>query len=123
MLTREQILSKTQLRIQKVHIDEWEGDVYVRCLTGAERDQFEEAQLIRQKDKKRGTTSFDLELTNVRARLVVLGVCDENGLRTFRDEDVDAISKLSSGALSYLYNVIASLSGITDEDVEDLIKN
>lgn len=123
MLTREQILQKKGYKIQVVNIPEWEGDVYVRGLTAGERDQFEESNLIRDKDKKRGLTTYDVRVADTRARLVVMAVCDEKGNRLFTDDDIEAVSSLSSAAVSKLYSVAAALSGITDDDLEDLLKN
>jgi hypothetical protein len=123
LLTREAFLSKTQLRIEKVNLPRSEDYVFVRGLTGAERDEFENANLIRERDKKRGTLSFDVRMENVRSTLVVKGLCTEQGLRLLSDEDVDEVSKLPADVVSHLYSVIAALSGITDEDVQDLIKN
>ena len=41
MLTREQILGSDDLKRQTVAVPEWGGDVFVRMLTGGERDAFE----------------------------------------------------------------------------------
>jgi hypothetical protein len=122
-MSREQILSLSDLQIQKVYVPEWKMDVHVRSLSGSERDQFEEANLIRERNRKSGMMNFDVRLANSRARLVSLTCCDEKGVRLFQDSDVEALGKKNSAALSLLYNVAASLSGITDEDLEDLLKN
>lgn len=122
MLTREQILSISDLKTQKVFVPEWNDFVYVRGLSGQERDQFEEGNLVRDRDKK-GAISYDVRLENARARLVVLTACDENGHRIFHDSDIEALGKKSASAITLLYNVAASLSGMTNEDLEDLLKN
>lgn len=122
LLTREAFLSKTALRVEKVQIPGSDDFVYVRGLTGAERDQFEESNLIRERNKK-GALNFDVRMANVRSTLVVKGLCNEQGTRLLTDDDVEAVSKLPAAVIAHLYNVIASLSGITDDDVEDLLKN
>jgi hypothetical protein len=123
MLTREQILSSQDRKIQKVTVPEWGGDVYVRSLSGAERDQFEEGNLIREKDRKRGFVSLDIRIQDAKTRLVALSVCDEAGTRLFSDADVEALSKKNSAAIARLSGVASALSGITDENLEDLLKN
>lgn len=123
MLTREQFLSVPALRVQKVYLPERQDYVFVRELTGAERDQFEASNLIKDRDKKRGTMTYDVRMENARARLVVMGLCDENGTRLLQEADMDAVGRMGAGVITRLYNVIASLSGITDDDLEDLLKN
>lgn len=123
MMTRDQILSVSDLKIEKVFVPEWGDHVYVRGLSGQERDEFEEGNLVRNRDQKRGTMTYDVRLANARARLVTLAVCDEHGNRLFFESDVDAIGKKSASAITRLYNVATRLSGMTDEDLEDLLKN
>lgn len=123
MLTKDQILSTSDLQIQKVFVPEWKDHVFVRSLSGKERDQFEEAGLIRGRDHKRGIATYDVRMENARARLVVMTCCDEAGTRIFADDDVEALGKKNAGALALLYNVAASLSGITAEDLGDVLKN
>lgn len=123
MLTRDQILKFEDRKLQKVDVPQWGDFVYIRSLTGSERDEFEEANLVRTRDRKRGTMSYDVRLQNAKVRLIAMTACDEQGNRIFNDEDVEALGKKNSAAISLLYNVSASLSGITDEDVEELLKN
>ena len=73
MLTKEQILGVKDLIIREVEMPEWGGSVYVRGLTGSERDAFE-ASVIEQ----RGKTNR-VNMINVRAKLLVLTICDKDG--------------------------------------------
>lgn len=120
-LTRDQILSASDSKTEKVHVPQWGGDVHVRSLTAAERDQWEEAQLER--SKKRGVESVSVRMANSRARLVAFTCCDEQGNRLFTDDDVARLSQKSAAAVVLVYNVAARLSGLTDDDIEDLAKN
>ena len=46
-LTRNEILAVDDLQTQKVDVPEWGGSVYVRGLTGSERDALE-ASIVKQ---------------------------------------------------------------------------
>lgn len=117
MLTREQILQANDIITEEVPVPEWGASVLVRGMTGAERDDFE-ASVLEQRGQK-----FHVKLKNARARLVALTVVDETGQRIFSDDDVAALGKKNAAALNRVYEVAARLSGITDEDVDELAKN
>ena len=117
MLTREQILQADDLTKELVHCPEWGGDVYVRTLTGEERDRFEGDMLLDPEEDQR--TRF----ANLRARLAVLALCDEKGMPLFFLHDLEALGKKSSIALDRVFDVARKLSGMRQEDVETLTKN
>jgi len=50
-------------------------------------------------------------------------VVDENGKRLFRYADVEALGQKSAAALDRIFDVAMSLSGMRDEEVEELIEN
>lgn len=121
MLNRTQILSASDRVIEKVDVPEWKGHVFVRSLTGAERDIFEDANLVRQ--QKRNTVKFDIRIRNAKAHLVVLAACDEAGEPIFEEKDVAVLSTKSAAAIDRIYDVAARLSGITKEVMDDLMGN
>ena len=114
MLTKEQILSADDLRREQVNVPEWGGSVFVRTLTGTDRDAFEQS-IIQNSER--------MDLANVRARMAVLCVVDEKGERLFADSDAQALGAKSSLALGRIFTVAQKLNGMTDADVEDLAKN
>lgn len=117
LLGKEAILGADDIRTQRVTVPEWGGDVMIRGLTGTERDRWE-AGLSVQRGKQRVPN-----LVNFRARLVVQCAVDETGQRIFHDGDIDALAGKSGSALDKLYEAAAKLSGISDEDVEELTKD
>ena len=117
LLTRDAILQVQDLPTEQVHIPEWGGDVLVRALTGAERDRFEQS-IVEQRGK-----NTRMNLQNIRAKLVALTVVDEQGNRIFKDEDVKWLGNKSAAALDRIFEVAQRLSGLRDEDVEELAKN
>jgi len=117
ILSRDDILKISDIKVEEVHVPEWGGYVYVRTLTAAERDKFEQ-DIIEIKGKQ------VLTKDNIRAKLVARAVCNpETKERIFTDKDVEALSKKSGAALSRIYNVAAKLSGLSDEDLGELAKN
>lgn len=117
LLSRDEILAADDLPRELVDVPEWGGAVYVRTLTGEERDAFE-AATVQSRGKR-----VDLNLRNIRARLVALAVVDEDGRRLFTDGDVAALGKKSAQALNTLFGVAQRLSGLTEADVEEMAKN
>lgn len=115
VLTREAILAADSLPKELVQVPEWGGDVYVRAMTGAERDSFE-ASFVGADGKVR-------KLDNIRAKLCALSICDEGGSRLFSDADIIALGKTSASALQRVFKVAQKLSGLGDDAVEELAKN
>jgi hypothetical protein len=108
LLTRDVILGAPELMPVRVDVPEMgEGAfVYVRGLTGLERDQWEAQTLL----KESGTGAE--RWVGRRAALVVRGVVDEQGNRIFTDADADRLNQKCSGLVDRLYRKIEELSGL-----------
>lgn len=117
LLTRDQILAVEDLKRETIDVPEWGGEVIVKSLTGAERDAFEDSVV-----KQRGKTR-ELNLRNARARLVSLSLIDESGSRLFSDGDVEALGRKSAAALDRVFAAAQRLSGLTENDIDELAKN
>ena len=116
MLDRNSILQMDDLPKEQLSVPEWGGDLWVRTLTGTERDAFEQS-MVQKKNKP--------NLNNVRARFAVLTICDEKGERLFTDNDAEALGKKSAAALDRVFEVAQRLNGFSDSDSEELssVKN
>jgi len=117
LLTRDAILAAPDMLTEEVPVPEWGGTVLVRGLTGTERDAFEE-EMITGKGKNR-----DVNLANFRARLIVKSVVDKGGKRLFTQADMVALGGKSAAAIQRVFQVAMRLSGMSEEDVEELTKN
>lgn len=113
ILGRDEILNAPDLPFVKVEVPEWGGAVFVRGLSGGERDEFETKIL--------GTKGSSLK--NARAKLVAMGTFDESGTLLFAESDVEALGKKSGKALDRLFSAIRKESGLLDADVMELVKN
>lgn len=114
ILTKDKILQVEDIQKELVNVPEWGGDVYVRGMTGAERDRFE-ASIVQMQGTER-----KLNMSNVRAKLASLTICDEQGQRLFNDADVAKLAEKSASALQRIFAVAQRLSGIGDDDVKEL---
>jgi hypothetical protein len=111
MLNREDILSKKDLKREKVFVPEWGGEVYVSEMTGTARDEWE--QKILSKDGHS-------HLVNARAKLVAATVVDEAGNRMFAKEgDIEALGNLSASALQRVCAISQEINGLTDRELLD----
>ena len=103
--------------IVRVEVPEWGGHVYVRGMSGLERDRFEAGSL-------KGTgRNQQLNLANMRARLVAASVCNADGERLFSESDANWLGEKSAKALNRVFDVAQRLAGLSDQDIEDLAGN
>lgn len=121
---KDAILGKEDTPTETVHISQWGMDVRVRGMIGDERDQFEISLMVdkplNRAERRKGGSSKELNLSNVRAKLCVRCIVDDAGNRVFGDEDAAALGKKSAAALDTIYEVAQRLSGISDDDVDEL---
>ena len=111
MLNRDDILNVVDLDVKEVKVPEWKGSVNVRGLTARERDSFE------------ASIGASANLDNLRARLVVLTLVDEEGKRIFKDSDAKALGDKNAEVVNRLFDVARQMSGMTDADVNELEGN
>ena len=91
MLNRDDILKVVDLDVKTVEVPEWNGSVNVRGLTARERDSFE------------ASIGQSANLDNLRARLVVLCLVDEEGKRIFKDSDANALGAKNAQVVNKLF--------------------
>ena len=88
--------------------------VRVRGMTGAERDAFE-ASCFEGRGKKRQFT-----MNNLRAKMVAFCCVDDAGKRLFTDDDAVQLGKVRADVIDQLFSVAQRLSGMSNEDVDEL---
>ena len=114
LLNREKIVTVKDSVSERVDVPEWGGHVFVRTLSGAERDTFEQDVLRLSK----GNRSID----NVRARFLILCLCDDKGATMFDRADIAILGSKSAKVLDSLFEVAQRLNGMGADDVEELAK-
>ena len=123
LLSKENLLAKEKLEIVKVVFDS--GDyVYVRQMTGHERDVFEQSLLKKNRDSKGTVISYEQATEDFRAKLAVVTLCNENGDAILEPKDYPALSRnMSAKRLEKIINTAQKLNAITEEDKEEIVKN
>ena len=123
LLDRTALLTKEVLKVEKVEFEN--GDfVYVRQMTGRERDTFEQSLLKKNRDSKGTVISYEQSTEDFRAKLAVVTVCDEAGKLVFTPLDYGTLSiNMSAKRLEKIVNEAQKLNAISEEDKEALVKN
>lgn len=116
-LTRDQILQVSDLVKELIPVPEWGGEVWVRGMTGTERDKFE-ATIVSMKGSK-----TSVNMSDIRSRIASLSICDEAGIALFSEKDIRDLGKKSAVALQRIFLVAQRLSGIGEQDVKEMVDN
>lgn len=106
-LNKAKILAADDNKLDKVNVPEWGGEVFLKVLSGTDRDAFEEAY-------------SEQKMKNFRSRFLVLTLCDEKGERLFTEAEVEELGKKSAVVLARLFDKAWSLNAFRNEDVEEL---
>lgn len=109
MTLREQILSKRECRRESIQIDGWEFPVFVKVMTGTERDQWE----IWWDELRKGDGR-----KHFRASLLIFTVVDADGAAVFQRTDLDAVGQLPSPAVERLHEAAFRLNRLGKEAAE-----
>ncbi len=117
ILKRDDIMKIQDLTFEEVDVPEWGGSVRIKMMTGSERDAYE-ASLYELKGQE-----VKMNRDDVRAKLLVKCLVDENNERLFTDAEIKMLGKKSAKVLDKLFTVAQRLNAMTDEDVKKLEKN
>ena len=110
MLTRDQILSADDRRLEEVQVPEWGGSIFVRVMSGRDRDKFEF-------DCQKGKEEVG-HVPDFRAKFVASIACDENGELLFSESDIEQLGSKSASALDRILNRGLELAGMDPDAVE-----
>lgn len=113
-LTAEEILAQDDIKTEDVEVPEWGALVTIRSLSGVERDRLESAMVT----EKGGSRTVNF--SNFRAKLIAASAVDTDGRHLFRQDQVEALGRKNSMALTRLFNVASRLSGYSQQDVTEL---
>lgn len=116
-LSADDILKAPDLRTQKLEVPEWGGHVYVRLMTGTERDEFEQ-EFVDLRTGKRGGS-----VKNIRAKFAARVMSDKDGRRLFTDKQIDQLGQKSAAALDRVFDMGLRLNGLAESDVQELAGN
>lgn len=110
---RDRILSVQDIQSERVYVPEWDVEVEVRSMTGAQR-----ARVL-----QGATVDGEVDLERLYPILLIETTYDpESGEQIFTPADRDALNSKNSGALERIAKVAMRLSGI-EPGAEDAAKN
>jgi len=107
-LTRESILARisTPLPRERVEVPEWDGVVWVKTMTIAEREEVGNALSLLPEGEKRDQA--------VKPLIVMAAMVDENGERLFPDfTTLEQVSQTSGAAIQRVFLVADRMNSVT----------
>lgn len=127
LLSVNDVFGADDVDIERVDCPEWGGHLFVRTISGAERDDFEmsiyDANERRKRQKGTGSSDRRVRQGNLRAMLVARCACNAEGTRIFKDSEVARLGEKSALVLDRLYDVAARLNGLTQADEDRLVED
>lgn len=113
-LSAEAILSAEDRPIEPMWVEEWQGHIFLRVMSGRDRDSFEAGCL-------NGTKP---NMLNVRAKLAALTICDQEGKPLFNDpQGIKSLGEKSGAVLDKIFERASSINHIGGKDIDELVGN
>lgn len=103
---------------ERVEVPELGGHVWIRAMTGRERDEWEIELIPLQRGGDRRAV-----LRNMRARLVARTACDAEGAPLFSPAQAEDLGAQNALVLDRLYDVAERLSGLRAADEREAAGN
>ncbi len=109
-----EIFAIDDIKQEDTYIPEWDTWILIRGLTGAGRDRYEESIM-----QGKGANQT-INAINARAKLVRLTAINPDGTLMFEPAHVAELGKKSAAVLQRLFDVARRLSGLSDDDMDEL---
>lgn len=114
-LSRAQILCTPDAGRLRVEVPEWDGYVWVHVMSGEERDAWE-MTIIKEGSKDESTE-------NMRAKLLVLTVRDDDGKPVFTSADISSLGKKDHRTLDHIIDQSKKINRMTPKSMGELEGN
>jgi hypothetical protein len=108
-LSKEQIVSATDVKTIDLDIPEWGGTVRVRNLSALEREQF-----------IRDIQSKNLDLSKTKIAWVARCLIQEDGNPIFSSTEIELLGNKSAKALDRVVDAIESINALTVESMKEI---
>ena len=114
-LTKEAIANLEDLTIEEIHVPEWKDSVFLKGLTGTQRGIFEVDNA-----KSGGKLKIDF-----REAFLAKTMCDKEGNLLFDSvkEGIKILGPRAGAPISRLFDRAWTLSGLDEDDRDELEKN
>lgn len=121
-LDRSKLLAKDKFRVEKVDLGN-DDFVFVKQLSGRERDQFEASLLIEVKQDD-GNITYERDTKDFRAKLATCTVCDEQGNLLLDPSDASELSKnITAAKLELITAKAQEINNMTKKEQDKIVKN
>lgn len=117
-LTKEQIITASDLPTEDVSVPEWGGTVGVRGMSVAQRAAWADSVQVTGPDGKKS-----VDTSRFQAALVAACVIGDDGHPVFETADVAILAGKSASAMQRVFDVAQRLCGMGDSAVEAAAKN
>jgi len=117
LLTKQELIDAPDIVTEEVYVPQWGGSVLVRTMTELQRGKIL-AALYEQR-----ANGQVLRLQELQLRFCGCSIVDESGKRMFSDQELAILGKKSAAAIQVIFEVVARLNGLSNEQVEELSKN
>lgn len=126
-LTAAAILATDDTKPVMVPVKEWNGPVFIRVMTAAEREAFENEWSALREAASQGEDAVKGAVRKhsgtIRAHLLCYCLCDEAGNRLFTAEQTAELAKKSGKVVGRLFTIAQQVNGLVDDAVEEAEKN
>lgn len=127
MLQAKQILAIRDIAIEKMVVEQWKGEIYVRELLGEELATFT-TMFTTSADSKKGKSNGGAEKVTLPigdvAQVCAWGICDKDGQSLFKTQrECEKLAKKNIKALTAIFIRILHVSGLGAEALEEAEKN
>ena len=110
MSSREAFLKPKPITIERVDVPGYDEPFYVRVMSTDQRDKYD-------------LDCQSSQGSDLRAKLLVWSVCDQDGVLIFKPEDKPALSAKDATETQPIFEKSATLNKFFTKDVETLEKN
>ena len=117
-LTAKDILAVKDFKTRTIEVPEWGGEVMLRTISGNDREKFE--TMVLEKTGKDGQVK-DSKL--IRATLLAMTICNEEGKRILDKSTISALNDKSSKVIERLFLEASELNGLNEQAVVEAKKN
>ena len=113
-LTKDSIIGADDSPLLPLPVPEWGGTLYIRTLSGSERDWFEEQCVTISGIGKTATAKANMR--NMRAKLAAMAIADKDGKRMFSEMEIPKLAQKSGLALDRVFNAAKAHNKMLDVD-------
>jgi len=128
-LTRDEILQFDDFEYTYEPVPEWtpRGQAEpvlarIRSLSADEASAYQKSISKVKRNPQTGQVETELDLSEMKVRLVALSLCDAQGKRLFTDDELRLLGRKSERAIHRLFEACTKFSRVGPEGVEEAVK-